>query len=29
MLPDEQKVHELELKIGLLGKDVEQTDRLC
>jgi len=29
MLPDEQKVHELELKVGLLGKDVEQTDRLC
>jgi len=29
MLPDEQKVHELELKVSLLGKDVEQTDRLC
>jgi small-conductance mechanosensitive channel len=29
MLPDEQKVHELELRVGLLGKDVEQTDRLC
>ena len=22
-------IHEVELKIGLLGKDVEQTDRLC
>ena len=29
MYPDEHKVHELELKVGLLGKDVEQTDRLC
>lgn len=29
MLPDEEKLHGLELKIGLLGKDVEQTDRLC
>jgi DNA-binding ferritin-like protein len=29
MYPDEHKVHELEMKIGLLGKDVEQTDRLC
>lgn len=29
MYPEEQKVHELELKVGLLGKDVEQTDRLC
>ncbi len=29
MLPDEQKVHEIEMKVGLLGKDVEQTDRLC
>ena len=29
MLPDEQKVHELELKVCLLGKDVEQNDRLC
>ena len=29
MLPDEVKLHDLELKIGLLGKDVEQTDRLC
>ena len=29
MLPDEEKLHEMELKIGLLGKDVEQTDRLC
>jgi small-conductance mechanosensitive channel len=29
MYPDEHKVHDLEMKIGLLGKDVEQTDRLC
>lgn len=29
MYPDEQKIHELELRVGLLGKDVEQTDRLC
>jgi small-conductance mechanosensitive channel len=29
MYPDEHKVHELEMKVGLLGKDVEQTDRLC
>lgn len=29
MYPEEQKLHELELKVGLLTKDVEQTDRLC
>ena len=29
MYPEEQKLHELELKVGLLSKDVEQTDRLC
>lgn len=29
MYPEEQKLHDVELKIGLLGKDVEQTDRLC
>jgi predicted nucleic acid-binding Zn-ribbon protein len=29
MYPDEHKIHELEMKVGLLGKDVEQTDRLC
>jgi hypothetical protein len=29
MYPEEQKLHELELKVSLLGKDVEQTDRLC
>lgn len=29
MYPEEQKMHELELKVGLLTKDVEQTDRLC
>ena len=29
MLPDEQKLHDVELKVGLLSKDVELTDRLC
>ena len=29
MLTDEQKLHDIELSVGLLGKDVEQTDRLC
>ena len=29
MYPDEHKVHDLEMKVGLIGKDVEQTDRLC
>ena len=29
MLPDEQKLYDIEMKVGLLGKDVEQTDRLC
>ena len=29
MLPDEEKLHDLEMKVGLLGKDGEQTDRLC
>jgi ElaB/YqjD/DUF883 family membrane-anchored ribosome-binding protein len=29
MYPDEQKIHDVELKIGLLQKDVELTDRLC
>ena len=29
MLPDEQKLHDIEMRVGLLGKDVEQTDRLC
>lgn len=29
MYPEEQKLHEVELKLGLLSKDVEQTDRLC
>ena len=29
MYPEEQKVHDLEMKVGLLGKDVEQTNRLC
>ena len=29
MDPEEQKLHELEMKVGLLTKDVEQTDRLC
>jgi chromosome segregation ATPase len=29
MYPEEQKLHELELKVGLLNKDVQLTDRLC
>lgn len=29
MYPDEQKLHDVELKVSLLSKDVEQTDRLC
>lgn len=29
MYPEEEKMHSLELKIGLLEKDVQQTDRLC
>lgn len=29
MLPDEQEVQDLKLDIGLLKKDVEQTDELC
>jgi chromosome segregation ATPase len=29
MYPEEQKLHDVELKVGLLQKDVELTDRLC
>jgi len=29
MYPEEQKFHDLEIKVSLLGKDVEQTDRIC
>jgi len=29
MYPEEHKLHEVELKVGLLQKDVELTDRLC
>jgi hypothetical protein len=29
MYPDEQKIHDVELKVGLLQKDVELNDRLC
>ena len=29
MLPDEQDLNDLKLDIGLLTKDVEQTNRLC
>ena len=29
MLPDEQELQDLKLDIGLLKKDVEQTDELC
>ena len=29
MYPEEQTLHDVELKVGLLEKDVQQTDRLC
>ena len=29
MYPEEQKLHDVELKVGLLQKDVELNDRLC
>jgi seryl-tRNA synthetase len=29
MYPEDKKLHEVELKVGLLQKDVELTDRLC
>ena len=29
MYPEEQKLHDVELRVGLLTKDVEQTNRLC
>lgn len=29
MYPDEQKLHDMELQVGLLKKDVELNDRLC
>ena len=29
MYPEEQKLHDVEMKVGLLEKDVQQTDRLC
>lgn len=29
MLPDEQELSDVKLQVGLLGKDVEQTTRLC
>jgi methyl-accepting chemotaxis protein len=29
MYPEEEKMHALELKVGLLEKDVQQTDRVC
>ena len=29
MYPEEHKLHEVELKVGLLQKDVELNDRLC
>jgi DNA-binding ferritin-like protein len=29
MLPDEQEFQDLKLKVGLMQKDVELTDRLC
>ena len=29
MYPEEQKLHDVEMKVGLLERDVQQTDRLC
>lgn len=29
MYPEEEKMHALELKVGLLDKDIQQTNRLC
>ena len=29
MYPEEQRLHELDMKVSLLSKDVELTDRLC
>jgi CCR4-NOT transcriptional regulation complex NOT5 subunit len=29
MYPEEQKMHELDMRVSLLTKDVELTDRLC
>ncbi len=29
MLPDEQELQNVKLEVGLLKKDIEQTDRLC
>jgi chromosome segregation ATPase len=29
MYPEEEKIHELEMKVGLLEKDIQQTDRVC
>jgi hypothetical protein len=29
MYPEEQKMHELDMRVSLLTKDVEMTDRLC
>jgi len=29
MYPEEEKIHKMELSIGLLKKDVELTDKLC
>jgi chromosome segregation ATPase len=29
MYPEEQKLHDVELKVGLMEKDVQQTEKLC
>ena len=29
MYPEEQKLHDVEMKVGLLERDVQQTDRIC
>ena len=29
MYPEEQKLHDVEMKVGLLERDVQQTEKLC
>ena len=29
MYPEEQKLHDVEMKVGLLQRDVQQTEKLC
>jgi len=29
MYPEEEKIHQMDMKVNLLEKDIQQTDRLC